>query len=262
MTTAILTVSELRGQTERKFQLQVGASYAKNVAGTDQARRKLEPKGVTLGSSFFMHGKTSMVNRAGLPKGCAGPLVRFLVDPHGSPPVIDQETDGDCKPQSLEDSTMAQATSMGEIRPNHTASEIRLVNQGTVVKRIRRKLAERGHYLQITRAGTDARQELGEYCVLDNRFVPLTTDCKLDELARFLGVLDKDELIDTPHGRGWVHQVVRLTTVNGCIYSTPISRTYTTVEAAKRAATKFTGEDVAVHSWDAEVCAKGGTKNA
>ena len=158
---------------------------------------------------------------------------------------------------------MANATkgTSPEICPNSSSDSITWVKEQTVIKRVRRALAAKGHYLQKSRSGSDAHTELGEYCVLNDRFVPLSTHCKLPELAKFLGVLADDEMVDIPHGRGWVHQVVRLSQVDGVIYSTPISRAYSTKEAAERAAAKFAGDDVGIHSWDVEVCAKGGTKN-
>ncbi len=73
------------------------------------------------------------------------------------------------------------------------------VTRPTLEKRVRRALAAKGHYLQKTRFGTDARIELGEYCVLDDHFIPLSADCRLPELARFLGVLADGEIIEADH---------------------------------------------------------------
>jgi len=87
---------------------------------------------------------------------------------------------------------MSQST-QGAIRPTAT------VSRPTLEKRVRRALAAKGHYLQKTRFGTDARIELGEYCVLDDHFIPLSADCRLTELARFLGVLADEEQIEAEH---------------------------------------------------------------
>lgn len=167
------------------------------------------------------------------------------------------------------------AASTGAIRPKNTSpliypdgtkTSIVWVKEQTVIKRIRRKLAERGHYLQITRAGTDARTELGEYCVLDDRFVPLTTDCKLPELARFLGVLADDERLDPKPNKGWMYHIARQTTVTvegvACIYNEQITKDFTTEKAARKAAEGIDDrEGLVICSWDASN-RKGGKDNA
>jgi hypothetical protein len=197
----------------------------------------------------------------------AGSLFRSLVGPHGSPPAYYQRAVGDYTKPTTEATIMAiNATSTGAIRPNSNGSDIRWISQATIIKRIRRKLAERGHYLQITREGSDARRELGEFCVLDDRFIPLSTNCKLAELAKFLGVLAAGEAIDPPSDKGWRHYVARQVTVevNGkpCLYNEPVTRTYTTPEAARRAAAGIKDrEGLVLCGFDASLV-KGGTKNA
>lgn len=88
---------------------------------------------------------------------------------------------------------MANATPRGAIRPNST------VSRSTLEKRVRRALSAKGHYLQKTRPGSDARIELGEFAVLNDRFVPLSTHCKLPDLAKFLGVMTDQEAIEADH---------------------------------------------------------------
>ena len=105
---------------------------------------------------------------------------------------------------------MANATPAGAIRPTST------VSRQTIIKRIRRKLAERGHYLQITRANSDARTELGEYAVLNDRFIPLSTHCKLTDLAKFLGVMTEQEAIAADH----VWSFIGIDVVNGLAIKT------------------------------------------
>lgn len=138
---------------------------------------------------------------------------------------------------------MANANTKGAIRPNITPSEIseiRWVKEQTVIKRVRRALAAKGHYLQKSRSGSDAHTELGEYCVLNDRFVPLSTHCKLPELAKFLGVLDDDEMVDIRPGNGWRHYVARAKTIKldgiECITHERLTRDFSTAKAAEKAA--------------------------
>lgn len=117
-----------------------------------------------------------------------------------------------------EDSDMANhATSTGKIRPNSTKllkadgteSRVHWIREQTVIKRIRRTLAKRDHSLQIHSEGTQARDEHGQYVVLDEHKAVLSANCKLPELARFLEVLADDEMIEPPAGKGWVYHVAR-----------------------------------------------------
>ena len=109
------------------------------------------------------------------------------------------------------ESTMSHDTPTGEIRPNTATSttsaagpvEWRWVKEATLIKRIRRKLAERNHSLLITRAGTAARREFGRFAVVGERHEILNAGCEIEALARFLGVLDDDERIELPPFRGW-----------------------------------------------------------
>lgn len=153
-----------------------------------------------------------------------------------------------------------------EIRPNTVSDSITWVKEQTVIKRVRRALAAKGHYLQKSRIGTDACKELGEYAVLDDRFIPLSTRCKLPELAKFLGVLADDEAIDPPTNLGWLYHIARQTTVTvegvPCIYNQQITRDFTTEKAARKAAEGIEDrEGLVICSWDASN-RKGGTHNA
>ena len=112
----------------------------------------------------------------------------------------------------LEDSIMAiNATPTGEIRPKTTqvinadgsVSSVILVAQATVIKRIRRKLAQRHHRLVITREGTQARKDLGEFAVLDAHEEILTKNADLTNLARFLRVLGDHEMLEAPADKTW-----------------------------------------------------------
>ncbi len=111
-----------------------------------------------------------------------------------------------------EDSNMAiNATSAGAIRPKNTqvinadgsTRTINLVATPTAIKRVRRKLAQRNHQLVVTREGSQARIELGEYAVLDADRDVLTKDAELTSLARFLGVLSDNEMLEPPQEKAW-----------------------------------------------------------
>ena len=134
-------------------------------------------------------------------------------------------------------------SSQGEIRPHTPTSEIRWVREATCIKRIRRKLAERNHKLLITREGTQARREWGEYAVLDADGDVLQKDANLSDLGRFLGVLADDERVDPPIHRGWLHYVARVRTVHvdgiEARYHERLTRDYTTQEAARKAAERI-----------------------
>ena len=142
-----------------------------------------------------------------------------------------------------------------------TTSTVRWIREPTVIKRIRRKLAERNHSLLITREGTQARRELGEYAVLDADKKVLDKQVDLAKLARFLGVLAPLEMIDPPLGRGWLFYIGRYerVVVNGieCNHAKPITRTYTTEAAARKAVEHLTDRTgLVLCSFDAG--AKGG----
>lgn len=167
---------------------------------------------------------------------------------------------------------MANASTKGAIRPKNTqtlhhadgtTSEIRWVREATCIKRIRRALAKKNHTLLITREATPARRELGLYAVLGADQAVIERNADLAKLARFLGVLAADELVDPPMDRGWLFYVGRYerVVVDGieCNYARPITRTYTTEAAARKAVAHLTDRaGLVMCSFDA----KGGTKNA
>jgi hypothetical protein len=106
---------------------------------------------------------------------------------------------------------MANANTTGAIRPKNTqvinadgsTRTINLVATPTAIKRVRRKLAQRNHQLVVTREGSQARIELGEYAVLDADRDVLTKDAELTSLARFLGVLSDNEMLEPPQEKAW-----------------------------------------------------------
>lgn len=227
-----LTVSEVQGHNEPcPFANGTRRENLGNTSAQSATQRRFFVPAVIM----------SMTAGIGTPSGVPVPLFRFLtliVSRH--PTAVRSDGDGFQRNKESEMSATTHKGNTPEIRPNTSSDSITWVKQGTVVKRTRRKLAERGHYLQITRAGTDARQELGEFAVLNDRFIPISTDCKLDELARFLGVLDDDELIDTPPGKGWRHYVARAKTIKldgiECITHERLTRDFSTAKAAEKAA--------------------------
>lgn len=130
------------------------------------------------------------------------------------------------------------------------------VKEQAVIKRIRRKLAARNHSLLITREGTAARRELGEFAVLDSVGHPLQTHADLAALGRFLGVLADAEMIEPPPEKGWRYFVARyrIVQVDGvnARYAEPISREYTTRSAANKAAQGISErDDLALVAYDA-----------
>jgi hypothetical protein len=166
----------------------------------------------------------------------------------------------------LEDSIMSNIdTPTGEIRPNTPSTtstdpgrDFRWVREATVVKRIRRKLAERHHRLIITREGTAARREWGLYAILDAGGEVLQRNANLADLARFLGVLAADEVICPPLDRGRKFYIGRYerVVVDGveAAYARPITRAYTTEAAARRAAERLADlEGLVICSFDASI---------
>lgn len=112
-------------------------------------------------------------------------------------------------------------TTKGDIHPNSTPS----TTTGPDDKRVRE--------------GTAARRELGRFAVMGERHEILSAGCELEPLARFLGVLADEERVEPPAWRGWRHYIGRneAVVVNGVsvVYARPITQTYTTEAAARRA---------------------------
>ena len=128
-----------------------------------------------------------------------------------------------------------------------TIGSITWVREATVIKRIRRKLAERNHAFVITREGTQARRELGLYAVLAADQTVIHKDADLAKLARFLGVLADDEAIDPPPLKNWRFYIGRYerVIVDGieANYAAPITKEYTTEAAARKAVEHLTGAE-------------------
>lgn len=119
-----------------------------------------------------------------------------------------------------------------------TTSTVRSVSEHAVIRRVRRRLAPRGHQLQVTRPDTDARTDLGEYAVMEGS-CPLETHCDLGELARRIGALANDEFLDPAPCKGWRHYVAKAEEdiVEGIktVLMRPLTREYSTFDAALRA---------------------------
>ena len=148
------------------------------------------------------------------------------------------------------------ATSTGEIRPNTPTSDLHWVKESTVIKRLRRALAKRNHSLLITREHAPARRRLGRYAVLDGAGEVLQRDADLAALARFLGVLATHERIEPRGFQGWRHYVGKVETVivDGveASYARPITRTYASEAAARRAVEHLDArEGLVICSFDA-----------
>lgn len=156
---------------------------------------------------------------------------------------------------------MSHDTTQGAIRPQSapsttsadTSRDFRWIREQTVIKRVRRKLAERNHSLLITRAGTAARRELGRFAVVGERHEVLGTNFEIEELARALGALDDDERIELPPRvrRYYVarHIVEEADGGQRIHFNHRLTRDYTALDAAQRAAARFDGDGVAIVSY-------------
>jgi len=155
---------------------------------------------------------------------------------------------------------MSHDTTQGEIRPNTTPStsaagpvEWRWVRESTLIKRVRRKLALRGHALLVARDGSAVRRELGRFAVVGERHEILSASCELEALARFLGVLDDGERVELPPRvrRHYVarHVVEEADGGRRIHYDHRLTRDYTTLDAAQRAAAKFDDDGVVIVSY-------------
>lgn len=144
------------------------------------------------------------------------------------------------------ESEMLESTA-GAIRPK----SVQLL---TLIKRVRRHLARRGHSLLITRAGSDERETLGRYAVIGADGNVLERNADLAALARFLGVLAEDERLknEPNHWRYYVAQQ-RSEEIDGRIFllADQLSRAYTTLEAARKAAARFKREGLTIVGYDA-----------
>ena len=239
-----LTVREHEGQNDSKSRFQAGASHAKNVAGGGSPYRSGQEPHVS-SAAFSRLGARVTGGRAGgsrKARRCSIglPTSVSVAHPFGSGLAV-QNRDWSIN-------MAINATTTGAIRLKNTQARIHAdsttdtitwVREASVIKRIRRKLAERNHHLVITRLGTQARVKLGEYAVLNDQGEVLDKDCNLADLARFIGVLAADEMIDQPLNRGWRYYIGRTERVMvdgiSANYARPITRTYTPEAAARRA---------------------------
>lgn len=109
----------------------------------------------------------------------------------------------------------------------------RWIPESIVIQRIRRRLKKEGLSLRTITAGK-------EYAVIGHD--PIVS-MGLLELARLGGALSPRELVDPDHDRGWFHYVARtrMVIVDGvkCLYHDRLTRDYTTMKAARRAAAKI-----------------------
>ena len=137
--------------------------------------------------------------------------------------------------------------SMGEIRPNsqplanangEIVGVIYWVAEDAAIKRIRRYLTKLGHCLVITRAGTQARESLGEFAILDERHRVLDKDIKISDWMRSHDLLAAEEMISLKE-KGWKYHIARSreAEVNGviCQFLDPVTRKYKTEKAAHKA---------------------------
>ena len=258
----LLTIPQGQGQTNHAVPSATAGNYQFRTTG---------PKGVTLGSSFFMRGPSSMVGRVGRyaeqrSVARAGSLFRSLVGPHGSPPAYYQRAVGDYTKPTTEATIMANnANTTGAIRPNSTTSEIRWIKEPTAIKRLRRHLATIGQQLVITKAGTWQRQHWGRMAIVEDTGEVYQKSVDLESRLRAFGMMADNERIEYRHDKFWLHHVARRVTVevNGqrATYHEQLTRDFTTAKAATKAAESIKDQrELVVVSWDAEN-AKGGTNH-
>ena len=155
-------------------------------------------------------------------------------------------------------------TTTGEIRPNTTtstpstdgiATETKWIQEATLVKRLRRKLASMDLALRRNRQGSADRAKYGEWTAIDPKSRAIIWhNVLLCEMARDLGVLAPDERIDPPAYAGWRFYVAiqRIACVDGIntVLNERVSRDFTTAEAARKAAERFDGDDIVVVGYD------------
>lgn len=142
-----------------------------------------------------------------------------------------------------EDSAMANtATSTGEICPASTDPVI-WVQEATVIKRVRRKLSDRGHTLRQSRTK-------GTFDVLDQDRKVLSAGSSLANLAEFLGCIEPSEQIEPNPFKDWGFCLARniQREIDGStvmLVAEPISIYFRTEKAARQAAAALTdGDDV------------------
>lgn len=262
---ACLTVRENQGQNATKSRYLTGASHTLNgVAGFDSPYPEAHKSRATPAAFLCQYGSPYNGRAVRGAARLAGPQASLST--RTVPPTRLTAGERSYRPHP-EDTTMANATSTPKIRAKNTQARLHAdgstdtitwVRESTVIKRLRRALAKKNHSLLITREGTSARRELGEYAVLDSDGHPLQTHAELAALGRFLGVLADDERIDPPLNRGWLYYIGRYerVVVDGieANYARPITRQYTTEAAARRAVEHLTDRDgLVICSFDASI---------
>lgn len=129
------------------------------------------------------------------------------------------------------------------IAADGSTGTITWIRRDSLVRRLRRHLAKKNHRLVISAEATASRDELGEYAVIGADGHPLQTHAYLDKLARYLGVLADDELVEPSPERGWRFFAARKTiiTVDGKDYwhSERLTKTFSTEKAARKAVAKI-----------------------
>ena len=124
-----------------------------------------------------------------------------------------------------------------------TTSEIRWIKEATAIKRLRRHLAKSGCSLHITREGSSARHQHGEYFITEEDGRLVDDKINLAAWLRAYNLLADQEMIDPPLNRGWLHYVARVRTVHvdgiEARYHERLTRDYTTQEAARKAAERI-----------------------
>ena len=139
-----------------------------------------------------------------------------------------------------------------------TTSEIRWIKEATAIKRLRRHLAKSGCSLHITREGSSARHQHGEYFITEEDGRLVDDKINLAAWLRAYNLLADQEMIDPALNRGWKFYIGRYerVVVYGieANYARPITRTFTTEGAARRAVEHLTDrEGLVICSFDASI---------
>ena len=139
-----------------------------------------------------------------------------------------------------------------------TTSEIRWIKEATAIKRLRRHLAKSGCTLHVTREGSSARHQHGEYFITEEDGRQVDDKINLESWLRAYDLLADDEKIDPPLNRGWRYYIGRTERVMvdgiSANYARPITRTYTSEAAARRAVEHLTDrEGLVICSFDASI---------
>lgn len=157
---------------------------------------------------------------------------------------------------------MSHDTPTGAVRPNAPASststspvEWRWVREETLIKRLRRKLATLDLVLHRNRPGTAERGRYGEWSVSSPDCGVIWHNVTLLELARDMRVLATHERIEQPP-RLRKHFVARhaVVEIDGTkvLREERLTRDFTSLDSAMRAASHMDGSAVVIVSYDAD----------